>query len=121
LCFFPPPPQLGDKSCCSTGRKSNLLSAQKLVQNMFYKRRLLESLTAREASTDTPPLHPTKHCCWFHASHESAHSAGMRCPPSLSRLSMCDFHSQHRHPTDSIFFTAVQFYRTVVPFTQKKS
>jgi len=37
------------------------------------------SLTGREASTATTPLHPTNQRCWFHASHQSAHFAGMFC------------------------------------------
>jgi len=39
----------------------------------------LESLAGRETSTATSPLHPTNQRCWFHASHESAHSAGISC------------------------------------------
>jgi len=33
----------------------------------------------REASTATSPLHPTNQRGWFHASHESAHTAGRSC------------------------------------------
>jgi len=38
-----------------------------------------ESLTGREASTATSPLHPTNQRCWFHASLEPAHTAGVGC------------------------------------------
>ena len=38
-----------------------------------------ESLTGKEASTATSSLHPTDQRCWFHASHQSAHSAGTSC------------------------------------------
>jgi len=39
----------------------------------------LESFIGREASTATSPLHPTNQRCWFHASYESALSAGRSC------------------------------------------
>ena len=39
----------------------------------------LENLTGREVSTVTSPLHPTNPRCWFHASHQSALTAGISC------------------------------------------
>jgi len=43
----------------------------------------VESLTGREASTATSPLHPTNQRCCFHASHESAHTARISCRVSF--------------------------------------
>ena len=43
----------------------------------------LECFTMRGASTATSPLHSTNQRRWFHASHQSAHNAGItrRFPP----------------------------------------
>jgi len=45
----------------------------------FYQWSVLESLAGREAAAATSPLHPINQRCWFHGSHESAHSAGLSC------------------------------------------
>jgi len=51
---------------------------------------ILESPTTKEASTAMSPWHPTNQRCWFHASHESANSAG------ISRLSPYEALYSHR-------------------------
>jgi len=48
----------------------------------FLEPAIIESLAGRETSTATLPMHPTNQRCWFQASHESAHSAGISCCPS---------------------------------------
>jgi len=50
----------------------------------------VEGLTGREASTAASSLHPTNQLCWFHASHQSAHSAGTSYSFVPLRLSSCD-------------------------------
>jgi len=48
---------------------------------------VVESLVERDASTATSPLHPTNQRYGYHASHQSAHTAGISCRLSLTRLS----------------------------------
>ena len=46
----------------------------------------VESLTRREASSATWPLHPTNPCLMVSCIHESAHTAGVSCRLSLKRI-----------------------------------
>ena len=61
-----------------TRRQSELRGAVNSIRHQQ------ESLTGREASTATSHAHPTNQRSWFHASHESAHTAGISCRGSLA-------------------------------------